>query len=80
LLIEIMRIAILLLGVIATITAVQTEGAAVRQKPNIVFMLIDDMGWADGACFASKFCQTPQFDALAKSGEKPATSAADQTR
>jgi arylsulfatase A-like enzyme len=37
-------------------------------KPNIVFFLIDDMGWADGACFGSKFYQTPELDALAKSG------------
>lgn len=37
-------------------------------KPNIVFILIDDMGWADGGCFGSKFYQTPQIDALAASG------------
>jgi arylsulfatase A-like enzyme len=37
-------------------------------RPNIVFILIDDMGWADGACFGSKFYQTPQMNALAKSG------------
>jgi arylsulfatase A-like enzyme len=37
-------------------------------KPNIVFILIDDMGWADGGCFGSKFYQTPQLDALAASG------------
>lgn len=42
--------------------------AAAPQKPNIVFILIDDMGWADGACFGSKFYQTPQLDALAASG------------
>jgi len=34
-------------------------------RPNIVFILIDDMGWADGACFGSKFYQTPQIDSLA---------------
>jgi arylsulfatase A-like enzyme len=33
---------------------------------NIVFILVDDMGWADGGCFGSKFYQTPQMDALAK--------------
>jgi arylsulfatase A len=37
-------------------------------KPNIVFILIDDMGWADGGCFGSKFYQTLQIDALAASG------------
>ena len=36
-----------------------------QTRPNIVFILVDDMGWADGACFGSKFYQTPQMDALA---------------
>jgi len=34
-------------------------------KPNIVFILIDDMGWADGACFGSRFYRTPHLDRLA---------------
>jgi arylsulfatase A-like enzyme len=43
-------------------------GALGADRPNIVFILIDDLGWADGGCFGSKFYQTPQIDALAKSG------------
>ena len=39
-----------------------THGAA---KPNIVFILIDDMGWADGGCLGSGFYRTPQLDRLA---------------
>ena len=34
-------------------------------RPNIVFILIDDMGWKDGGCFGSKFYQTPEIDSLA---------------
>src|SRR5579859_7072326 len=45
-----------------------TIPAAPPQRPNIVFILIDDMGWADGGCFGSKFYQTPQIDALAAAG------------
>ena len=37
-------------------------------RPNIVFILVDDMGWADGGCFGSKFYQTPSIDALAAGG------------
>ncbi len=37
-------------------------------KPNIVFILIDDMGWTDGGCFGSKFYRTPNLDRLAASG------------
>jgi len=39
--------------------------ASVKSPPNIVFILVDDMGWTDGACFGSKFYQTPQMDLLA---------------
>jgi arylsulfatase A len=47
-------------------------GAAEKpaRQPNIVFILVDDMGWADGACFGSKFYQTPQLDALAAAGTR----------
>jgi arylsulfatase A-like enzyme len=33
-------------------------------------VLVDDLGWADVACFGSKFYETPNIDALAKSGVK----------
>ena len=47
-----------------------TSGAEVRPaaKPNIVFILIDDMGWADGGCFGSKYYRTPSLDTLAAAG------------
>ncbi len=37
-------------------------------KPNVVFFLVDDLGWADVACFGSEFHETPNIDALADSG------------
>jgi arylsulfatase A-like enzyme len=49
-------------------TAATFAAPSAKTPPNIVFILIDDMGWADGACFGSKFYQTPQIDALAASG------------
>jgi arylsulfatase A len=39
--------------------------AAAAGKPNIVFILIDDMGWADAACFGSRYYRTPNIDELA---------------
>lgn len=33
--------------------------------PNIVFILVDDMGAADGGCFGSRFYETPNLDRLA---------------
>ncbi len=38
------------------------------KKPNIVFILIDDMGWTDLGCYGSKFHETPNIDRLAKQG------------
>lgn len=39
-------------------------------RPNIIFMLIDDMGMTDLSCYGSKFYQTPNIDQLARDGMK----------
>ncbi len=39
-------------------------------KPNIVFILADDMGWPDLACYGHKFHDTPVIDRLARQGVK----------
>lgn len=41
-----------------------------RRPPNIIFMLVDDMGWTDVGCFGSKFYETPNIDRLAARGMK----------
>ena len=38
------------------------------RTPNIVFLLVDDLGWTDLGCFGSDFYQTPQIDRLASEG------------
>jgi uncharacterized sulfatase len=38
--------------------------------PNIVFVLIDDMGWPDPACYGHKFHETPNIDRLSAQGMK----------
>jgi arylsulfatase A-like enzyme len=38
------------------------------QKPNILFILIDDLGWRDLACYGSSFYETPHLDRLASQG------------
>ncbi len=37
-------------------------------KPNILFVLIDDMGYADLSCYGERRIQTPHLDGLAKEG------------
>jgi arylsulfatase A-like enzyme len=37
-------------------------------KPNIVFILIDDLGWKDLSCYGSSFYETPNLDRMASEG------------
>ena len=37
-------------------------------RPNVILMLIDDLGWADLGLTGSTFYETPNVDALAKEG------------
>lgn len=37
-------------------------------KPNIIFVLADDLGWAELGCYGNDFNETPNLDALAKEG------------
>lgn len=37
-------------------------------QPNIVFILIDDMGWKDLSCYGSSFYETPNIDRIASAG------------
>ena len=38
------------------------------KQQNILFILIDDMGWRDLGCYGSRFYETPNIDRLAAEG------------
>jgi arylsulfatase A-like enzyme len=38
------------------------------QKPNIVFIYVDDLGYGDVGCYGAKLVNTPNVDELAKNG------------
>lgn len=40
---------------------------AASEKPNIIFILVDDMGWSDLGCYGSEI-ETPHIDSLAQAG------------
>jgi len=44
--------------------------AAESRRPNIVFILADDLGYGDVSCFGQKKFQTPNIDRLATEGMK----------
>ncbi|MEM9367108.1 MAG: sulfatase [Planctomycetota bacterium] len=40
-----------------------------KERPrNVIFFLVDDLGWRDLGCFGSRFYETPAIDQLAKEG------------
>jgi len=54
----------------AFLALTQTLGAATAAKPNIVYILADDLGYTDTATYGSKYYETPNIDKLAEQGLK----------
>ncbi len=42
--------------------------ADAAEKPNVILVFIDDMGWADFSCFGNTEAETPNIDRLAAEG------------
>ena len=58
----------LLLASIGVLAAATPPGPSVA-RPNVIFILADDLGWADTTLYGhTKFHQTPNLDRLAKRG------------
>ncbi len=57
-----------LTGAIAACSS--AEKTAQKEKPNVLFILVDDIGWTDVGCFGSSFYETPNLDKLANEGVK----------
>lgn len=53
---------------ILALAACSSGVAAVAERPNIVFVLTDDMGYSDPGCYGGTFAPTPNIDRLAKEG------------
>ncbi|MBO7141315.1 MAG: sulfatase-like hydrolase/transferase [Prevotella sp.] len=45
-----------------------STAVATPERPNIVFILADDMGYGDLACYGNQYIQTPNIDRLARTG------------
>src|SRR5687768_1353375 len=51
----------------ATITTTQNRRT---RRPNVVFILADDLGWGDLSCYGRPDYRTPNLDLLASQGTK----------
>lgn len=59
------------IGALLAQQAQATDGSsqkATPERPNIIFILADDMGYGDLACYGNKYIQTPNIDRLAATG------------
>ena len=46
----------------------RTRAGTAQRKPNIIFIMADDLGYGDLGCYGQKTIQTPNIDRLAAEG------------
>jgi N-acetylgalactosamine-6-sulfatase len=51
-------------------TAMFPPGTAKPQRPNVILLLTDDMGWGDPSCYGNRLVQTPNIDRIAAAGTR----------
>lgn len=59
---------LLLLGLGLPVVGQTTGQAASATRPNIIFILADDLGWSDLACYGADLHETPNLDRMAQNG------------
>lgn len=62
-------VAVLVAGLAIRILPAQTlADVSTRRKPNLIFIMADDLGWGDLGCFGQQKIKTPRLDAMASQG------------
>ncbi len=56
------------LALTALLAACLAAGAQPAQRPNVVFIIADDLAWNDLGAFGNKSVRTPNLDRLARNG------------
>ncbi len=57
-----------ILGIVAGTAAVHLCAFAQTEKPNVIFILLDDYGYHQMGCYGSEYYETPNFDQIAAEG------------
>ena len=55
---------------LAVLCLVALLPATAAPRPNVIFLMVDDLGWTDFGCYGSDYYETPNIDKLAASGMK----------
>jgi arylsulfatase A len=63
-----MRLNLLFAGISSLLVSSQASAVEKKQKPNLVFILADDLGYGDLGCYGQKIIKTPNIDKLASDG------------
>lgn len=66
--IKLVPLGLALTGTIPFAQTMAHTGDQAKKRPNVVFILADDLGWSDIGCYGSSFYETPRIDQLAKEG------------
>ena len=63
------RMIFAVIGIAASLTVLKPMAVrADARRPNVVFFLVDDLGWRDLGCYGSSFHETPNIDRFAQEG------------
>ncbi|QHI69848.1 sulfatase [Tichowtungia aerotolerans] len=65
---QLKKIAASLIGTVVSCSAFAATRPPEPEQPNILFVLIDDLGWTDAGCLGSDFYETPNMDRLFSQG------------
>ncbi|MFI3306432.1 MAG: arylsulfatase [Rikenellaceae bacterium] len=60
----------ILFAVVATFVAAVSTLQAKQSAPNVIFIMVDDLGYGDLSCYGAELISTPNIDRLAKEGRQ----------